>query len=126
MLLATAFQMQGMDTPRYEISFVAPVWLWTGKGAWHFVSVPVEQAQALKQLDEVRNIAFNGRKRRGWGSIPVQVSVGASNWETSVFPNSSSSPQSGEYVLPLKSIVRKAENIAVGDNLQIRLSIAMP
>ena len=60
-----------------------------------------------------------GKKHRGFGSLPVEVTVGATTWTTSIFrakPTSS-------YLLFLKAGVRKRERIEVGDRLSVSLKI---
>ncbi len=89
----------------------AKVWLYPGKATWHFVSIPEEVS------DEI-NIRF-GPMKRGWGSLPVVVTIGKTIWKTSVFPNK----QTGSYVLPLKADVRKWEEIKVGGTITFLLEI---
>jgi Domain of unknown function (DUF1905) len=89
--------------------FTAPLWLWSGKGAWHFVTVPEEISGQIKMLTQ----------RRGFGSVRVNVVVSEHTWRTSLFPDS----KSGCYLLPIKAEVRKATKIAVGNHLSITLNI---
>jgi hypothetical protein len=107
---------------RFTLSCQATVWLWTGKGAWHFVTLPLDTAAQLKEIDEISLQSLNGKIRRGWGAIPVRAMIGSSTWDTSIFPHK----PSRSYLLPLKASIRKAENIDVNDTLSIELSIAMP
>jgi hypothetical protein len=53
----------------------------------------------------------------GWGVIPVHVKIGKTEWTTSLFP------KDGRYLVPIKSSVRKAENLAEGDDVTIRLEV---
>ncbi len=53
----------------------------------------------------------------GWGCIPVTASVGATRWQTSLFP------KDGRYLVPVKAWVRKAEDLELGDTVGLRLSI---
>ena len=53
----------------------------------------------------------------GWGVIPVRVRIGATEFQTSLFP------RDGGYLVPLKDAIRRAERIAEGDDVAIRLSI---
>ncbi len=111
-----------MKTNRFSVTCQATVWLWTGKGAWHFVTLPLDTAQQLKEIDQIAFTSLGAKPRRGWGSIPVTVTVGSSTWDTSIFPDK----KSGSYFLPLKASIRKAEHIAVNDTIAIALSIPMP
>lgn len=93
-----------------EKSFEAELWLHDGEGGWHFVTLPAEVA------DDVRE--RTGGAARGFGSVPVTV-VGASEWATSLFPET----RSGSYVLPVKQQVRKANGLAAGDRVSVRIRV---
>ncbi len=81
------------------------------KGAWHFVTLPKKRADAIKMLYR--------KQRRGWGSLPVSVTLGSSTWKTSIFPDS----KAGSYLLPLKAGIRKKEKIESGDTVALKLKI---
>lgn len=51
----------------------------------------------------------------GWGCIPVAVRVGGTDFTTALIP------RDGCYALPLKAAVRRAERLAVGDLVDVRL-----
>lgn len=85
-------------------------WEWQGKGAWHFVTIDAKIAQAIKNDWHW--------PRRGFGSIPVLVTVGKTAWKTSIFPE-----KGGTYLLPLKKDVRKKEGIAIGKDITISLEV---
>lgn len=92
-----------------KITFITPLWLWNGKGAWHFVTLPVDDSQIIRMAVP----------RRGWGSVRVKARIGETSWATSIFPDS----KSGAYLLPVKAEVRKAEGIAPGDAVEVALSL---
>lgn len=48
----------------------------------------------------------------GWGSIPVEVTVGTSTWKTSLFPL-----KKDGYFLPMKKAILKKENLQVGNTV---------
>lgn len=89
----------------------AKVWLYPGKAAWHFVTIPTDTAQ---DIDE-----FFGHMKRGWGSLPVTVTAGKTRWKTSIFPDR----KSNSYLLPLKGEVRKKVNIKESDTLSFSLQL---
>ena len=93
--------------------FDAELWLWKARQAdsWTFVSLPTDVA------DEVLDLA--APVARGFGSLRVEVGVGATVWRTSIFPDSSSKT----YVLPVKKAVRKAEGVQAGDLVHVHLRI---
>jgi hypothetical protein len=96
--------------------FTGLLWRWAdergdGADSWHFVTVPVEVSEQIREtLVE---------PPRGFGSVRVAVRVGATSWETSVFPDK----QSGCYVLPMKRAVRRAEDLEPGDPVAVDLTL---
>ncbi len=56
----------------------------------------------------------------GWGMIPVRARIGATEWETSLFP------KDGLYVVPVKDAVRRAEGLDEGDTVRLRLTVVGP
>jgi len=81
----------------------------SGQGGWHFVSVP-------KKLSAEIKTSFDSRSK-GWGSLPVLVTVGKTSWKTSIFPDK----KAGAYLLPLKADIRKKEKICDGDTIRLTL-----
>lgn len=93
----------------YKIS--SKVFLWQGMSAWHFVGVPKKQSEEIKKRF--------GAKAKGWGSLPVEVTIGKTKWKTSIFPDK----RSGTYLLPLKAEARKKEGILNDDTVNILLAV---
>jgi hypothetical protein len=89
----------------------AKVWLYPGMAGWQFVTVPKKQSKMITQT--------YGAMKKGWGSLPVTVTVGKSKWKTSIFPDK----KIGAYLLPLKADVRKKENIRVGNTISLAFEI---
>lgn len=90
--------------------FTSPLWEWEAQGGWFFVTLP-EAASA-----DIREVP---RMPRGFGSVRVRVTVGASTWSTSVFPDS----KRGSYVLPVKKSVRTAEGLEHGEEVTVQLEV---
>lgn len=88
----------------------AKVWRWKG-GSWHFATLPVKQAAAIRRQF--------GAGARGWGSIRVRVKVGDTEWNTSLFPER----KSKSYLFAIKAAVRNAEEIGEGDRITAVLHI---
>lgn len=99
-----------------SFTFTGECWLWQGKGAWYFITLPTDKSEEIKFFSE----GFHGKKR-GWGAVRVQVTIGKTTWETSIFP----STKSKAYILPIKAGVRKKEAIAAGDAVQVALKVNM-
>ena len=88
------------------------IWLYPGESAnWHFFTIPKKESAKIKQV-------FAGLAK-GWGSLPVEVTVEKTTWTTSIFPDS----KFGTYILPLKAQVRKKEMLYEGDMCTVRFSI---
>ena len=81
------------------------------KAAWHVVLLPKGLSQDLKKF-------FEGATA-GFGSLPVEVTIGKTTWKTSIFPES----RDGAFLLLLKAEVRKKENIKAGDTVSFALKI---
>jgi hypothetical protein len=94
-----------------HIEFDGTVWFWRGPAPWYFVTIPAEQCQDLSAVS--RFVTY------GWGMIPVQARIGQTEWETSLFP------KDGQYLLPVKASVRKAEKIDEGDQVTVRLAVPL-
>lgn len=98
------------DADGMDIAFTGEVWHWRGPSPFYFVTVPDPQSADLQALS--RDVTY------GWGMIPVRVSIGVTQWRTSLFP------KDGRYVVPLKDLVRRAEHIDEGDVVTVRLAVA--
>lgn len=99
-----------MKKTKYKIR--SEVWLYPGEvGNWHFVTIPKKQSEAIKK-------EF-GAVKRGWGSLPVTVTIRKTVWKTSIFPDK----KEGAYLLPLKAEARKKEGILEGDKINFLLEI---
>jgi hypothetical protein len=95
-----------------KYTFTAEMWVYPGMaGNWHFISLPKEVAHTVQNT--------HGAHSRGWGSLPVEVKIGKTIWETSIFPDK----KSGTYLLPIKARVRKLEDIYAGDKVKIMVTI---
>jgi hypothetical protein len=97
-----------VNTPTLE--FTARVWLYPGETPWHFITVPTEHADELRERATVA--------RRGFGSLKVEATIGKTTWSTSVFPDRAS----GSYLLPLKRSVREAEGFGEDDPIEVALA----
>lgn len=92
-------------------SFDAVVWEHDGPAGWHFISLPQEHS------DEIAERVDSGAA--GFGSVRVEVSIGATRWLTSLFPDR----RRGTYLLPVKKAVRLAEDLADGSTVHVHLAV---
>ena len=93
------------------IEFESEIWYWRGPSPFHFMTVPAEQCAGLK--------AISGLVTYGWGMIPATVQIGETRWKTSLFP------KDGGYIVPIKALAQKAEDLNVGDSVMIRIEIGI-
>lgn len=103
-----------MSVPK-KFNVHAKVWLYPGEsGNWHFITVPKKESAEIKKQF--------GSLARGWGSLPVSVTIGKTSWATSIF----SDRASGCYMLPLKANVRAKEGIYADDIVKASFIIVLP
>ncbi|MBB6345411.1 hypothetical protein FHU36_001920 [Nonomuraea muscovyensis] len=95
------------------VVFDAELWIWDARRAdsWTFVSLPVEESEAIQDM--------TGGSRRGFGSLRVRVTIGGSSWKTSIFPDK----RRGCYALPIKRTVREAEGLGAGDVASVTVEL---
>ncbi|HVV22187.1 MAG TPA: DUF1905 domain-containing protein [Pseudonocardiaceae bacterium] len=91
------------------LTFTAEMWYWRGPAPFYFLTVPDEQCQQLRDL--------SGFVSYGWGMIPATVTIGSTTWETSLFP------KDGRYIVPVKAIVRRKENVDEGQTMTVDLAV---
>jgi len=92
-----------------ELEFTGEVWHWRGPAPFHFVWVDDEGAARIAEVASL--VTY------GWGVIPVRARIGATSWETSIFP------KDGGYAVPVKTAVRRAEQIDLGDIVTITMDV---
>ena len=92
-------------------TFEAELFRWKADASWFFVRLPQELS------DEVRD-SLTGPPG-GFGSVRVEVRLGASRWATSLFPEKGG----GTYVLPVRKPVRTAEGVDEGDLVTVEIAL---
>lgn len=100
-----------MVSKKTEYKIKANVWLYPGMAGWHFVNVSKIESKEIRE--------HFGKASRGFGSLPVMVTIGKTSWKTSIFPDK----KSEMYLLPLKAEVRKKEGFGNGDNITFFIKI---
>ena len=98
-----------IDVASMEMEFAGELYYWGGPSPYHFITVPEELCVGLRAVSSI--VSY------GWGMIPVNGRIGESAFETSLFP------KDGGYVVPIKDVVRKAEELADGDTVTVKLAI---
>lgn len=101
-----------MAKKKTTYSMVETLFIYPSETAnWHFLPITRKHGQDIKEKF--------GANSRGFGSLPVEVTIGESVWNTSVFPSKSS----GSYILPIKAKVRRAEDIEAGEKVQFSIRL---
>ena len=94
-----------------NFEFSGKIFHWRGPAPFLFVAVPPKQSDEIKAVS--RLVTY------GWGVIPVHVRIGNTEWKTSLFP------KDGKYLVPIKMLVQKAENVKEGDEVTIQLELRL-
>jgi hypothetical protein len=92
-----------------ELKFSGEIWFWRGPSPFHFVTVPDRECAEIA--------AIAAMVTYGWGVIPVTAHIGDTTWTTSLFP------KKGLYLVPIKAAVRAAEQLELGDIVDVRLEV---
>jgi Domain of unknown function (DUF1905) len=92
-----------------EYRFTAELWQYDGEAPWCFVTLPVEVSDNLR--------AEHGPAATAFGSVKVSVTIGTTQWATSLFPDKSF----GSYLLPVKKSVRTAERLEIGSMVEVQI-----
>jgi hypothetical protein len=82
---------------------------WRGPAPFYYLPMSAEDSADLK--DAARGLEY-------WGQIAVEVTIGATGFATAVFP------KDGRYLVPLKTVIREAEGIGLGDTVEATVTIA--
>lgn len=93
-----------------ELIVKTKVWIYEGPNPWYFITIPKNNSLEI-------NKKF-GHLHRGWGSIPVKVTLGKSTWKTSIFWE-----KKGTYIMPIKKEIRINENVKSGDQKELAILI---
>ena len=92
-----------------SLEFGGDILYWRGSAPFYFVAVPEEECEILKNVSKM--VTY------GWGMIPVKAQIGETAWKTSLFP------KMGRYLVPVKDSVCKAETLAEGDEVTVKLEV---
>jgi hypothetical protein len=85
---------------------------WRGPSPFFFAPLPLDHAGEIRRLSKLLSY--------GWGVIPVDATIGAVSFYTSLFPKDDT------YLLPLKDAVRKKTGITAGDVISVEMTLRPP
>lgn len=99
-----------MSPSHQDFEVTGELWEWRGPAPYHFVTVPPDESEELKEL--TRDVTY------GWGMVPVRGRIGRTEFETSLWP------KDGAYVVPVKDAVRLGEGLELGDPVTVTFTLA--
>ncbi|MGD8215397.1 DUF1905 domain-containing protein [Aestuariimicrobium sp. Y1814] len=91
-----------------DFRFTGEVIEWRGPAPFHFVVLPLDAAE---EVFEETHLSY------GWGMIPATITVGDTTWYTALWR------KQGTYYIPLKDAVRTAEDLHLGDVIEVYLKL---
>ncbi len=100
---------QFASEPLDAIAFEGEIFEWRGPAPYLFVAIPDEH------VAEVRFAAHSASY--GWGVVPVEARIGATDFTTSLFPRGDT------YYLPIKVAVQKDAGIGLGDVVAVVMRV---
>lgn len=99
--------------PDISYEFTSHVWTYfNGKSTYYLASLPPKIGTAIRLLRQ-------GVPRRGWGSVPVTITIGDTSWQSSIFPESGKK----SYLFLINAKVRKAENITEDSRISVTITL---
>jgi hypothetical protein len=100
-----------MDFSGIKYQFKAAPWQYKGKGAWIFVSLPQKMSKEIRK--------YFKPEEEGWGRLKATAQIGSSEWKTAIWFDT----KADTYLLPLKSEIRKKENVDTGKSVKVIIRI---
>jgi len=96
---------------KIQFNFSSSVWKYQGTAGWYFVSLPKELSQ------EIRETFKNDEE--GWGRLKATARIGNTEWQTAIWFDT----KAEAYLLPLKTDIRKKEQIETGQSVEVTIYI---
>jgi hypothetical protein len=82
---------------------------WRGPSPFYFVPIPEGPSKKIR--------AIAAQHTYGWGVIPVVGKIGRTNFSTALIP------KDALYYLPIRNVVRFAEDLKVGSEVTVVLTL---
>lgn len=93
----------------YEFSIVGEIFEWRGPSPFHFIQISSEISETIRS--DAKLLSY------GWGVIPIRGKVGNTEFTTSLIP------KDGNYLVPIKDVIRKNEDLVIGDKIEINFNL---
>lgn len=94
--------------PIMEWTFSGEVVEWRGPAPYLFVAMPQDVSDEVQE--EARDLVY-------WGQVPVAARIGDTDFTTALFP------KDGRYLLPVKVVVQRAEDVVEGTVVRVVMSL---
>ncbi len=92
-------------------AFDAALYRWASRREkWLFVSLPADASAEIRELPS--------GPRRGFDSLRVEATIGATTWRTSIFP-----ADGGLYSMPVKRSVYERTGADEGDTIEVSIRL---
>ena len=98
-------------TGKIKYNFSEKVWKYSSLGGWYFISLPENISKEIRE-----NLKS---EEEGWGRLNALAEIGKTQWKTAIWFDT----KRNTYLLPLKSDIRKKENIEVGKVIVVSVSL---
>jgi hypothetical protein len=96
---------------KIKFEFNAKIWIYSGKGAWHFVALPLDMSKEIR--DNLKD------EEEGWGRLKAVAEIGNTKWDTAIWFDT----KRKTYLLPIKAEIRKKEKLETDMEVQVRVWI---
>jgi len=90
-----------------KYTFTATPWRYEGPAGWYFVSLPVTMSQKIRRLLQ--------SEEEGWGRLKAIARINQTEWQTAIWYDT----KQQTYLLPIKALVRKKENISIDTPVKV-------
>jgi len=96
---------------KIKYQFAGKVWQYSSPGGWHFISLPIEMANEIRE-----NLKW---QEEGWGRLKANAAIGNIEWETAIWFDT----KHNTYLLPIKADIRKKAKIVTGNDIEVDIWI---
>jgi hypothetical protein len=96
---------------KFGYRFSGKLWTSPSPNAWHFISLPTELANEIR-----RHLKS---EEQGWGRLQIFARIGETQWATAIWFDT----KLDTYLLPIKSEIRKRENLYIEMNIDVSIWI---
>lgn len=100
-----------MDFKGIKYTFKVKPWKYQGQAGWVFVSLPAKTAREIRRHFKT--------EEEGWGRLKTLAQIGNTEWKTAIWFDT----KLNTYLLPLKSDVRKKENVIIDKAIAVTVYI---